>query len=104
MKLTFTTKLGLLIIFGFFFIGLLAPWLSPYDPKGTEISSRFSPPSPTHWLGQDKLGGDIYSKLIYGAKISLTVAVTATVISLLIGLILGSAAGYFGGLLDECLM
>lgn len=104
MKFSFTTKLGIFIILGFFFIGALAPWLSPYDPKGTEISARFSPPSSTHWLGQDKLGGDIYSKLVYGAKISLTVAVTATLISLLIGLILGSAAGYLGGFWDEGLM
>lgn len=103
-KLSLTTKMGLLIIFGFFFIGIFAPWLAPYDPKGTDIGSRFSPPSESHWLGQDKLGGDIYSKIISGAKISLMVAVTATFISLLIGLTLGSTAGYFGGILDECLM
>ncbi len=104
MKLSGSTKIGLFIIIGFFFIGLLAPLLAPYDPKGTDISFRFSPPSSRHWLGQDKLGGDITSKIMYGAKISLTVAVTATFISLFIGLVLGSMAGYFGGALDECLM
>jgi peptide/nickel transport system permease protein len=103
-KLSFTTKAGLFIIGLFFLIGLFAPFLSTHNAKSTQITERFSPPSKTHWLGQDKLGGDIYSKIIYGARISLTVAVFSTLISLLIGLIFGSFAGYFGGWLDELLM
>ncbi|HBQ21805.1 MAG: peptide ABC transporter permease [Deltaproteobacteria bacterium GWA2_38_16] len=98
------TKIGLILVTLFILAGLFAPFLITHDPKSTDISHRFSPPSHTHWLGQDKLGGDIYSKIIYGARISLTVAIVSTLLSFFIGLLLGSLAGYYGGWWDECLM
>lgn len=103
-KLNLFTKLGTLIVISFFVLGLFAPFLASHDPKGTEISQRFQSPSSTHWFGQDKLGSDIFSKIIYGARISLTVSILATLISLAIGLILGSLSAYLGGWMDELLM
>ena len=88
----------------FFFAGLFAPLLATHHPKATDIAHRFSAPSAEHRLGQDHLGGDIYSKLLYGARISLLVAIFSTFISFTIGLLLGAAAGYFGGWLEELLM
>lgn len=103
-KLNFFTKLGFILMFFFILGGIFAPFLSTHDPKGTDISHRFSPPSSTHWLGQDHLGGDIYSKILYGARISFVVAFFSTLLSLWIGLSLGSIAGYYGGWIDEFLM
>ena len=82
------TKIGLILVTLFILAGLFAPFLITHDPKSTDISHRFSPPSHTHWLGQDKLGGDIYSKIIYGARISLTVAIVSTLLSFFIVLLL----------------
>ena len=104
MKIGFITKLGILFVLLFFIAGLFAPWLSSHSPQETPITERFHPPSSSHWLGQDHLGGDIYSKILYGARISLVVAVASTFFCFLIGLILGTSAGYFGGWWDESLM
>jgi len=103
-KLSGLTKMGLIMMLFFFFAGLCAPFLATHNPKTTDIENRFSSPSTAHFLGQDHLGGDIYTKLLYGARISLFVAVFSTIISFFVGLTVGSIAGYFGGWLDEFLM
>lgn len=99
-----STYIGGFLILLLILVALIPSSVLPHNPKSTHISERFSPPSGNHWLGQDKLGGDILSKILYGAKISLSVSVTATLISLLIGLLLGSTSGYLGGWIDELLM
>lgn len=92
------------IVLIFVVVGLLAPWLTPYDPLVPELSNRLHPPSPLHWLGTDDLGRDVLSRLIAGAGISLNVGVFSVALALLLGTIVGLAAGYWGGWVDEVLM
>ncbi len=85
-------------------VALLGPWLSPYDPGAQELDSGLSGPSVSHWLGQDKLGRDLLSRLVHGARISVAVGLGTVAISLAIGLFAGAAAGFFGGRADHLFM
>lgn len=91
---------GGVLLLAFVLAALLAPWIAPHDPSQLDLVSRLMPPSRTHWFGTDELGRDIFSRTIYGARVSLTVAVSVVAISLSAGLLLGGAAGFFGGLTD----
>ncbi len=84
-------------------VGLLAPILAPYSPA-EPVGEINGPPSHEHWLGTDRLGRDLLSRLIYGTRISLLVGVTAQAISMLLGTALGMAAGYYGRTTDIVLM
>ncbi len=83
---------------------LLAPVLAPYSPNRQDLSQGLTPPSSQHPLGRDKLGRDIYSRIIFGARISLLVGVVTVGVSSLIGILVGAIAGFFGGLVDEIIM
>lgn len=83
---------------------LVAPWVVPYDPAKQGISRPFAPPSATHLFGTDQFGRDVFSRVLYGGRISLTVGLVAVVIGGGLGLLLGSAAGYMGGWTDEVIM
>jgi peptide/nickel transport system permease protein len=91
---------GAALLLAFIVVALFAPWIAPHDPAQLDLASRLIPPSHSHWFGTDELGRDILSRTIYGARVSLTVAVSVVAISLTLGLILGGAAGFFGGLTD----
>lgn len=82
-------------------VALLAPWITPYpyDAQNLPLASR--PPSLANWLGTDEFGRDVLSRIIYGARISLSVSVTAITVSVFVGMCLGAAAAYFGGVLDR---
>ena len=75
-----------------------APWIAPYDPTAMDVIGRNKPPSAEHWLGQDNFGRDILSRLLYGARVSLTVAILSAAIAMVIGVTLGLIGGYFRGL------
>jgi len=92
---------GLVLVLAFVLCALLAPWLAPHDPAFIELPARLAAPSSQHWLGTDELGRDIFSRLLYGARISLLVGGSVVAASLFLGLIFGSLAGYYGGLLDR---
>ena len=81
-------------------VAILAPWISPYDPTATDMSSAFEPPSRQHWAGTDQLGRDIFSRLVSSTRLDLAVAVSAVSLSCVIGTLVGGACGYLGGLLD----
>jgi peptide/nickel transport system permease protein len=81
-----------------------AAWLAPYDPGRQELAATLSPPGPGHPMGQDKLGRDILSRVIYGTRVSLAVGLATVVASLVIGGAVGAAAGYTGGWVDDLLM
>jgi len=85
-------------------LAVLAPWIAPYDPTDIDVSVILMPPSWQHWCGTDTLGRDIFSRMLYGARVSLAVGFVAVGISLLIGLMLGAVAGYAGGRTDAMLM
>jgi peptide/nickel transport system permease protein len=92
--------IGTLIILIFMISAIFAPLLAPHNPAALSLSARLLPPSSAHWFGTDELGRDVLSRTIYGARISLTVAVTVVALSLSIGLVLGALAGFYGGVTD----
>jgi peptide/nickel transport system permease protein len=83
---------------------LFAPALAPYNPFGQNLDQDLIAHSREHWLGTDKLGRDILSRIIYGGRISLLVGITTVALSLAIGVVIGSLSGYFGGWIDQMLM
>lgn len=80
---------------------LLAPWLAPYPYDLQNLANTNQPPSAAHWLGSDEFGRDVLSRIIFGARTSLAVALSAIGVSLTLGMCLGAAAGYFGGWFDR---
>jgi len=80
---------------------VFAPWVAPYPYDIQNLSATNRAPSIAHWLGTDEFGRDVLSRIIYGARTSLTVALTAICGSVTAGMCLGAAAGYFGGLFDR---
>lgn len=76
----------------------------PYDPNLADMDNAFLPPSAEHWFGTDQLGRDIFSRVLDGTKISLSVGLAAVTISLVVGTFLGAMGGYYGGRLDNFLM
>jgi peptide/nickel transport system permease protein len=95
---------GALIILVLIVAAIFAAFIAPYDPLEQNIIERLSPPSKDHWFGQDEVGRDILSRIIYGSRISLRVGIFTVSISLLVGLVIGSISGYYGGLVDEVFM
>jgi peptide/nickel transport system permease protein len=89
-----------LLLAAFLACALLAPWLAPHDPAQLSLSARLLPPTASHWFGTDELGRDVLSRTVYGARVSLTVAVAVVGLSLAIGLSLGMLAGFYGGFVD----
>ncbi|MCC7165273.1 MAG: ABC transporter permease [Anaerolineae bacterium] len=100
-------RLGLLslVILGLLIItALLAPWIAPYDPYKMDFKARLQPPSREHWMGTDEAGRDLFSRILYGGRISLGVAAASVLLSLIIGLPWGIIAAYRGGWVDDALM
>src|SRR5947199_6950724 len=92
---------GMVLVALFIVFALFAPWIAPQNPSNIDLPSRLQPPSGAHWFGPDYLGHDIFSRVIYGARISMLVGSSVVAGSLLLGLILGSIAGYYGGWADK---
>ena len=88
----------------FILLAIFAPLIAPYDPLQQELTAKFAPPSAAHPFGQDELGRDILSRVIFGARISLTAGLAAVVLATAAGTIIGVVAGYFGGRPDSVLM
>ena len=99
-----TTVVGLVLIVFFALLALTAPVLSPYDPLFQNISASLTPPSPAYLLGTDKLGRDLLSRMLYGARISLRVGLIVVVSAGTLGALVGLIAGYLRGWVDEVLM
>ena len=97
---------GMLILVLLYLVALLAPLLAPYDPilQRDIVQTSYLPPSMQHWLGTDRFGRDILSRILYGARISLSIGFVATLISVTLGTLIGALAGYFGGKVDALLM
>jgi peptide/nickel transport system permease protein len=98
------TVAGFILIFIFAVSALLAPLIAPYGPIEQILSERLQPPSLTHLLGTDQLGRDLFSRLLFGARISLTVGVVVVASAGAFGTSIGLIAGYAGGIVDEVLM
>lgn len=100
----FAIIFGLITIWALIFTAVFAPYLSPYDPNEQRLMEGLSRPTADHPLGLDKLGRDIFSRVIYGARVSVLVGLVAIGVSSALGVALGSMAGFFGGLVDEIIM
>ncbi|HEX5594484.1 MAG TPA: ABC transporter permease [Micromonosporaceae bacterium] len=97
------TIAALVILSGWLLIALAAPLIAPYDPLAQSPKS-YQPPSGDHWFGTDSLGRDVFSRVVYGARLSIPLALAIVTLALLLGGLLGLIAGYVGRLLDEMVM
>src|SRR5580692_12809942 len=91
---------GVALLLLFLVCAAFAPWLAPQDPAQLDLTGRLAGPSWAHWFGTDELGRDILSRTLFGARISLVVAVSVVGLSLIVGLVAGGLAGFYGGWTD----
>jgi peptide/nickel transport system permease protein len=95
---------GLAVVALFATLALLAPVIAPYEPNKTDLSAMLEGPSPAHPMGTDELGRDLYTRILYGGRVSLAVGFLAVALAVTIGTAVGAFAGYHGGWLDNLLM
>ena len=98
------TRWGFSIIAAVLLMALLAPWLAPYDPDAIDVKTILLSPSSAHWMGTDGLGRDVFSRMMFGARISLLVGFVAVGIATVIGVILGAISGFYRGWIDVVIM
>ncbi|WP_068298005.1 ABC transporter permease [Pararhodobacter sp. CCB-MM2] len=98
--------LGALLIFGLIVVAVLAPWIAPYpeDVTAFHLADRLQPPSAEHLFGTDRMGADVFSRLLFGARITITIAVIAVGVAVAIGVPIGLIAGYYDGFTGGFLM
>jgi peptide/nickel transport system permease protein len=96
--------LGLFVIVAWIIVAAVAPALSPFNPATVDVTARLLPPSSLHWLGTDVLGRDVFTRLIYGARISLTTGIVVVLVGAVIGTLVGGIAAYVRGRLEELIM
>ena len=98
-RITLTAIIGILIILACAGGAVLAPWVAPYDPN-LPMGGRWDPPSAEHWLGLDQIGRDMFSRILYGGRVSIGLALLATTLAFVVGIIAGFAGAVFGGWID----
>ena len=106
-RVFFSNRLALFgtVVMGIFIVmAIFAPLIAPYDPLQQDLAGKFAPPSRAHLFGQDELGRDILSRVIYGARVSLTAGLAAVALATGVGTVIGLVAGYFGRWPDSVLM
>ena len=99
-----TSWVGLGLFVAICAMALLAPWIAGSDPLEQDIIAKLSPPSAEHWFGTDEFGRDVYARLVWGARISLSVSISAITLALLVGGTIGLVSGYVGGRFDMLVM
>jgi peptide/nickel transport system permease protein len=92
---------GLILIILFVLMAILAPWLAPYDPYKQNLGPQFGDPSAKNILGLDDLGRDVFSRLLYAARLSLFITLSVNFVSEIAGVIIGAISGYYGGWIDS---
>ncbi|WP_392486274.1 oligopeptide ABC transporter permease [Haloimpatiens sp. FM7315] len=103
-KKNILATIGLTIIVLLIVISILAPYITKYNPNANDLYNMYSPPSKEHILGTDEVGRDVFSRLVYGGRVSLLVGFSAMLVQLILGIILGMVSGYFGGFIDKIIM
>lgn len=98
-RITLAAAIGIIIIVAVAGGALLAPWIAPYDPN-LPMGGRWDPPSPEHWLGLDQIGRDMFSRILYGGRISIGLALLAALLALAVGIVTAFAGVMFGGWID----
>ena len=99
-----TSWIGLVIFLVIALMAIFAPWVTGQDPLEQDILVRLKPPTEAHLLGTDYFGRDIYSRIIYGARLSLLIGLTSTALAMVIGSAIGMMAGWYGGRIDTLVM
>jgi peptide/nickel transport system permease protein len=95
---------GLITVLVMMIVSIAAPLIAPQDPSAQDLAGRLAPPSAAHWLGTDELGRDLFSRVLYGGRITLGMVVAVVALVAPLGLAVGSVAGYMGGFADRVLM
>jgi peptide/nickel transport system permease protein len=95
------TIIGLVIVALLVVVALFAPWIATHDVGATNLSLRYLAPNASHWFGTDSTGRDIFSRVVFGTRISLEVGIIVVSISTVVGTVLGALAGYYGGWIDR---
>ena len=95
---------GFVIILVLILTAIFAPWIATHDPITQDLAARLKPPSGENWMGTDELGRDIWSRVVYGARITLSIVVIVAVLAAPAGLLIGAISGFFGGWADRILM
>lgn len=95
---------GLWMVLVFLIVAIFAPWIAPHDPYAQNMQVMLQSPSLDHLFGTDEFGRDIFSRIIYGAQISLMIGIVGVLISIVFGVALGTVSGYFGGIVDSVVM
>jgi peptide/nickel transport system permease protein len=96
--------MGLMTVVLLLFAAIAAPLLATHNPDMQSLADRLAPPSAQHWLGTDELGRDLYSRLLFGGRVTLGMVVAVLLLVAPFGLLIGTVAGYAGGLVDNILM
>ncbi|TMV44006.1 ABC transporter permease [Paenibacillus mesophilus] len=96
--------ISLFIMATLILLALFAPLIATHDPAEQDLLNRLKPPSADHWFGTDDLGRDLFSRVLYGSRVSLSVGIFSVVFNVVIGVTVGALAGYYGGKLDSILM
>lgn len=91
--------MGLIVLFS-----LIVPLVSPYDPNKIDLMSKFQGPSASHWFGTDEVGRDIFTRIFFGAILSLGVGILIIIIAAIVGIVIGTISGYLGGIVDTIIM
>src|SRR6266436_8890457 len=92
------TIVGLVIVAILVLVAIFAPWIATHDVGATNLSLRYLPPSAQYFFGTDSTGRDIFSRVVFGARISLEVGIVVVSVSAIVGTIIGAIAGFYGGL------
>src|SRR5437764_208149 len=93
--------IGLVIVIVFVLVGICAPWIAHYAVGATNLAMRYMSPSAAHWFGTDSTGRDIFSRVVFGARISLEVGVIVVLVSAFVGTLIGAVAGFYSGWVDS---
>ena len=96
--------IGIIVVFAWLFLALFAPLIAPFDPLQQHIKDRIQPPNGTYLFGTDELGRDIFSRVLYGGRITIPAGLAVVIIDGIIGWLIGAIAGFLGGLWDEVMM
>ena len=100
----FMFKLGVVLFFAWILVAIFAPIIAPHSPTDGDLAFQYLPPSADYWFGTDELGRDVFSRVLYASRVSLTASLVTVLISFGVGIFFGGLAGYIGGVVDDVMM
>ena len=98
------SRLSAIFLLGLVLCALFAPWVAPYSYETQDTGHTLAAPDRSHWMGTDRLGRDVFSRMVFGARVSLFIGVFTTLVALVIGTVYGAISGYVGGRTDNVMM